>query len=178
MAAFLAMSQTANTVPIFVPVITTIIGGILTAGGGFIANYLLQSSARETERRQFYREQLEHMYLWTKEVVDWMERELEVAKAKSNQGPLDGETKASNELDNPIIRLRMSVDFYFQDKILKDRLRELENFLGAFSKAVDAYSRQANQDHYEEAKTSIHGADDVCRRMREITFPVVARHYI
>jgi hypothetical protein len=62
------------------------------------------------ERRQFYRERLEQIYLWVNQVVSWMEGESELYKMQTS--PMYAvsaekimELRAENP-ENPISRLR------------------------------------------------------------------------
>jgi hypothetical protein len=109
----LAQTESKAFAPL-TPVIAALVGGILTAGGGFLANYFQLSTARKMERRQFYRERLEQIYLWANQIVGWMDREWELWELQTKEmvsADRVMEFRDANVVENPINRLRLSVDF-------------------------------------------------------------------
>jgi hypothetical protein len=57
----------------FIPLLSVIIGGLLTVLGGIVTNYFTQSSSRKVEKRKVYREQLEQIYESSSQVMKWIE---------------------------------------------------------------------------------------------------------
>ena len=56
----------------FIPILSVIIGGLLTVLGGLLTNYAAQSTSRKAEKRKVYREQLERIYEFSNQVIEWV----------------------------------------------------------------------------------------------------------
>jgi hypothetical protein len=152
-AIVLAQTESKALAPL-IPVIAALVGGILTAGGGFLANYFQLSTTREMERRQFYRERLEQIYLGVNQVVSWMEGESELYEMQ-RATKMEAEKMQIRELraenpENPINRLRMSVDFYFPE--LTPQIISLGECVESFSASLKSHESDQAVAHYQQAR--------------------------
>ena len=86
----------------YIPLLSVIVGGLLSTLGGFFANFTLQSKSRDAERRKLIREKLEEAYLLSHEVIDWIQKQMK-----------EMATQASGDDSHcPIERVVMLVKFY------------------------------------------------------------------
>jgi hypothetical protein len=156
-----------------IPVIAALVGGILTAGGGFLANYFQLSTSREMERRQFYRERLEQIYLWVNQVVSWMEGESELYEMQRPARVATEEEKMKiHELraegpENPIYRLRMSADFY---------LPELTPQISSLGECVESFSASLKKDEPDEADAYYRRAQEIRTGLIHSIKPLVRKY--
>lgn len=56
----------------FIPLISVVIGGLLTIIGGFLGNYFTQSIIRKSETKKLIREKIEEIYNTAGEIKKWL----------------------------------------------------------------------------------------------------------
>jgi hypothetical protein len=166
-AIILAQTESKAFAP-FIPVIAAIVGGMLTAGGGVAANVFQLSTTRKMERRQFYRERLEQIYLWVNQVIVWMQSEEELWDMRPKMPePAFIALRAQNP-ENPISRLRLSVDFYFPE--LAPEVVSMGECIESFSASLE------NRDSPEARHTYHQRAQDIRTSFIDSLKPLVARY--
>lgn len=143
------------------PLITALIGGMLAVIGGFVSNYLLKSKDKESEKREFYREQLEQIYLLSGQLVDWMGAEYsEVLSPKH-----DSDTEKQ---ENPLNRLLMIVNLYHPS--LKEHTKKIEQCIDDFHNGRGTFflhvlEKRTDPPRHEVFKKYV---DEPFQRLKEI----------
>ena len=86
----------------YIPLLSVIVGGLLSTLGGFFANYMLQSKSRDAEKRKLTRDKLEEAYLLSHEVIDWIQKQMKEMAAFAG----------GEDAHCPIERVVMLIKFY------------------------------------------------------------------
>lgn len=142
------------------PLLTALLGGMLTVVGGFVSNYLLKSKDKESDKKKFYREQLEQIYLLSGQMVDWMGDEY---------GKIISEDESNKErLENPLNRLLMIVNLYHPT--LKEHAKKMEKCVDDFHNGRGALilyilEKRTDPPRHEVFKQYI---DEPFQRLKEI----------
>lgn len=87
-----------------VPLLSTLIGGVLAVGGGFVASYYLQAASRRLDRNQIIREKLEEAYLLTLQLNAWLQSQMGTMIVPSS--------KDNKEIESPTGKLVMLTRCY------------------------------------------------------------------
>ncbi|HUS88332.1 MAG TPA: hypothetical protein VMW91_03005 [Desulfosporosinus sp.] len=130
-----------NELKEFVPVIATLVGGILTIGGGFMAQLFMQSRTHRRELTKLKREKLEEICALSQAIEDWCGKHLGSLVTIQAKGRDD-----SPALPRPPMRqLQLLVSFYHA---------ELGEFSTELAKALDSF----HKGYAEYAKALIEGS--------------------
>jgi hypothetical protein len=143
------------------PIITALIGGMLAVTGGFISNYLLKSKDKENEKREFYREQLEQIYLLSGQLVDWTG--VEYTELLS---PEHKDNKEKHE--NPLTRLLMIVNLYHPS--LKEHTKKIELCLDDFHNGTGEFFLHVLEERTDLPRHEVFKkyVDEPFQRLKEI----------
>ena len=103
------------------PLISTIVGGLIAIAGVFIANLISQKFTRSNDRKNLIREKLEEAYRLTIQLDQWFQTKMEMVIRCSED--------KNAQIDNPIDQIIMLLKCYspedteIADKLAKSILR-------------------------------------------------------
>lgn len=150
----------------FIPLFSTIAGGLLTALGSFTANYITQSAAEKAERSKLLHARIEETYNLCEQIDKWIKylekttNETSVAIKKTSMQKIDFIKHISvNEPDCPIEKVKMIVLLYLEE--IEEDIRKLDASICELkSKKAKAEKshEQANDNFFEDFSTTIDGA--------------------
>ncbi len=152
----------------WIPVVSAVVGGLLTVVGGFLGNFFLQSIARQADKRKVMRDELEQIYLLSQQVVDWAVKEMQAITKGYIGGNFDD---SSQREDSQIDKLLMLVRFY-QPQLLPDAqkladiVKEFQSGTVTFWLAVAQAAQAGQQIPRESFENAIRPVDEI-QRLRE-----------
>jgi hypothetical protein len=132
------------------PFITALLGGMLAVVGGFLSNYLLKAKDKESERREFYRNQLENIYLLSSQLMDRLDSEYDqmwivrIKKSKETSEPND-------QSDEKILTYEKLEEMYFKE-MYKD---QSENLLTRLLLLINLYHPDL-KEHATKTEQGLH----------------------